>query len=426
MAKSLTSHSRNSLYLHALTTPPSGYLPLSRDTQAKVCIIGGGVAGASAALSLARRGVEVVLLEAETISYGASGQNMGFLMPLREFSAAAMKRAYGPHAQAVFDEARGLAELVVQAIDRHGIDCELQRGVLIPAAGEPAMGIIRDALNGLRTEFGDTAPVQELDAAGARAIIDTDRYVGGFLRDMPTVNPLKLTLGLADAAAAAGARLHERTRVVSFDSSADGVVVTTTTGHKVRAEHLLLATNAYLGDLCPALTRRHVPLYAASIATGPLDPAWSPVKSGMAVSEFVGGRGYSFRMTQNNSLLFGGALMGSTDDQLSRRQLAKTLRGVFPGRFDSAFPFHWGGWLAIKRFSDAPDIGEIAPRVHFVLGANLSWSVWHGEAFAGALAGDSEVYERIGKLPFGDMPGRPAVNLLLQTVREGIGRLSAL
>src|SRR5215471_12687580 len=66
--------------------------PLADDTSARTCVVGGGIAGSSLALALARRGDDVVLVDREFPGWGATGRNAGFL--LADSDCVAMAAAY--------------------------------------------------------------------------------------------------------------------------------------------------------------------------------------------------------------------------------------------------------------------------------------------------------------------------------------------
>ena len=66
----------NSYYTQTLTDSLQR-LPLTACVETDVCVIGGGLAGLSTALSLGEQGVDTVVLEANRVGWGGSGRNGG-------------------------------------------------------------------------------------------------------------------------------------------------------------------------------------------------------------------------------------------------------------------------------------------------------------------------------------------------------------
>jgi glycerol-3-phosphate dehydrogenase len=164
--------------------------------RAAVCVIGGGVIGASVALAAARRGVEVALFEAEPeLALGASGTNSGIL-------------------HTGFDSEPG--QLETRMILR---SAELRDG-LLGALGVPVMrtGAVLRA-----TDRRERAAVQELERRAQTNGVET-RPLGDslFVPGEAVTDPVTLTLALAQAAEAAGARISCDTRVDALHRERDG------------------------------------------------------------------------------------------------------------------------------------------------------------------------------------------------------------
>src|SRR5215469_14470951 len=64
-------------YYVASAHPAAGRPALEGAVDCDVCVVGGGIAGCSAALHLAERGLSVVLLEEHGVGWGASGRSGG-------------------------------------------------------------------------------------------------------------------------------------------------------------------------------------------------------------------------------------------------------------------------------------------------------------------------------------------------------------
>jgi len=90
---------------YSRTTPLQGaYPPLHDDVDVDVVVIGGGFAGVNTALSLAKRGKRVAVLESNRVAWAASGRNGGFAHPGYSLNMFALERLVGTgHTRALWD-----------------------------------------------------------------------------------------------------------------------------------------------------------------------------------------------------------------------------------------------------------------------------------------------------------------------------------
>lgn len=241
--------------------------------SADVCVIGGGLTGLSAALDLAERGHSVVLVEASRIGWGASGRNGGQLIAgyscdIDTFSA------YLPDDDVRQIWAMGLesVDLVRQRVARHGIDCDLTIGYLTAANKRRHIDALRKWRDTAASRFGYRG-YDIVERADMRRFVASDRYVGGLRHEgSGHLHPLNYTLGLARAARAAAVTIHEDTPALALERAAPYHRVRCARGH-VDARYVVLAGNAYLGQLAPALARKIIPVATYVIATEPLGDA---------------------------------------------------------------------------------------------------------------------------------------------------------
>ena len=214
--------------------------PLRGDIEADVCIVGGGIAGCSTALHLAERGYRVVLLEAHRVGWGASGRSGGQVIFGYASSQDKLIGQVGrADARRMFDLSLEAVDLVRERVERHRIDCDLHWGHLHAAIKPRHEKELRAWQEELARENNYTS-VGWLDARRVRELLATERYIGG-LYDTRSghLHPLNYTLGLAAAAEAAGALMHESSPVVTFEHGAV-TRVRTASGATVRAKHVAL------------------------------------------------------------------------------------------------------------------------------------------------------------------------------------------
>jgi gamma-glutamylputrescine oxidase len=244
-----------------------------------------------------------------------------------------------------------------------------------------------------------------LDRAGIEAALGTSAYSGGLLdRGAAHLNPLAYALGLADAAAGAGVRIFEGSRVLARN----GTGVRTDRG-SVRARFVLLAGNGYLGDLAPEVTARVLPINNFMVATAPLgaERARALIRDDVAVADSRFVVNY-FRLTPDHRLLFGG---GESYGWWFPRDIAGVVRprmlGIYPQLADVDIDHAWGGTLAITA-SRMPSFRRLAGNVlsaggysgHGVATATLA-----GRLMAEAVQGTAERFDVFASLPQASFPG---------------------
>jgi gamma-glutamylputrescine oxidase len=247
------------------------------------------------------------------------------------------------------------------------------------------------------------------------------RYLAGLLDTRSGhLQPLKYTQGLARAAEAAGALIHENSEVLRYEDGA-GVRVHTANG-TVRCAHLVLCGNAYIGAVAPSLARRILGVGTYIIATQPLgeERARSLLPQHAAVADINWILDY-FRRSSDHRLLFGGRVSYSS---VQPPRLAESMRRrmvrVFPSLADVKVAYAWGGYLDIT-MSRAPNFGRLAPNVYYLQGFS-----GHGLALAGlagklaseAIAGTAERFDVFARIPHRDFPGgrvfrRPSLMLAM-------------
>ena len=420
-------------YYSATAAIPAPAPPLAAPIQADVCVVGAGMAGCSAALHLAEQGLRVVLLEEQRVGWGASGRNGGQVLPGIAKGQAALERLIGPgDARAIWDITLEGVKLMRQRIAHYGIDCDWVDGHLQVAVKPRHLAELANEQQALaRLGYGGTRLIGQGELSG---LLATKRYLGG-LYDPGSghLHPLRYTLGLARAAQGAGVMLYEGTRASDYTVSGETVRVRTAAagasasadagaGGEVHCRHLLLAGNAYLGSLAPALARKIMAVGTYIIATEPLGEARARALIGnnAAVSDLNWVLDY-FRCSADHRLLFGGRVSYSGIERFEvvAATQARMLR-VFPQLAGTRVDYHWGGYVDIT-LNRAPHFGRLAPNVWFLQGF-----CGHGVALTGiagvlaaeAIAGSTGRFDLFARIAHRDFPGgallrRPALVLAM-------------
>ncbi|KGC51516.1 NAD(P)/FAD-dependent oxidoreductase [Burkholderia pseudomallei] len=402
-------------YYAATVNDTTRHPPLEGTIDADVCVIGAGLTGISAALNLAERGHSVAVLEASKVGWAASGRNGGQLIG----GFACGIDAFEPYLNA--DEIRlvwdmGLETLAIakERIAKHAIDCAFVPGYLSAANKPRDVDALRRSRDEAARRFGYTR-LRYVERDALAQYVQSSRYLGGlFDPDSGHLHPLNYTLGLARAAVASGARIHEDSAVTRIASEASGHVVSTARG-AVRARFVVLACNAFLGALAPALSRKIMPVGTYVIATEPLGEARAralmPAQAAICDSRFA--LDY-FRPTPDARLLWGGKVSYST---LEPRKLADAMRRdmlkTFPQLADVTIEHAWGGFVDIT-MNRAPHFGRLTPTVYFAQGFSghgVNTTGLAGKLIAEAIDGQAARFDVFGKIRHRDFPGGAALRM---------------
>lgn len=408
---------------YAATAPqPARFAPLPPgDSDCDVAVVGGGLAGLSAALELRQRGFEVTLLEAQAIGQGASGRNGGQAIYGLACDLTTIEDQLGRDAaRQVFRMSIEALQLLRERIARFGIDCDWRDGYLGVATSARKARALRDEVELLAARYDH--PLQWIEPRDLPRWIASPRYAAG-AHDPQSghLHPLKYTLGLAGAAAALGVRLHEGSPVVRLARrGAQGIELGTAAGAALRARHALLAGNVYLDaiapGLAPALGARIMPVGTYIVCSEPLGAARAAalIPCGAAVCDNNFVLDY-FRITADHRLLYGGRVSYSTrtppDLAASMQQrMARTfpqLRGV-------GVEYAWGGFVDIS-MNRAPDFGRLSgfdDRVYYLQGFSghgLALTGLAGKLVAEAVAGDASRFDLFARLKHRPFPGGAAL-----------------
>lgn len=383
---------------------------LQGEHSADICIVGAGYTGLSAALDLAERGFSVIVLEAETVGFGASGRNGGqictaFAKDMDWIEAKAGRDA----ARTAWDVAMEGRTLLQERLEKYRIDCDLRWGYLHVALKDRAMGEMQDYADTL-ARYGYSGCTL-LDKAETASRVQSDRFLGSLYEPLAGhLHPLKYARGLAMAAETAGARIFEHSAVIAADTEAREPVVQTAQG-RVRAKHLILAGNAYLGRLVPYLANRIMPVGSFIVATEPLgqDRADALIPGGEAICTWAFIPEY-FRMSADGRMLYGGraTYSGWTPRNLAQYMRPRLLQS-FPQLRDARLEHAWGGHIGIT-VERMPHIGRLGPSTlfaHGFSGQGVVLSAMYGRLMAEAIAGRLERFDAMAAFKPVIFPGGP-------------------
>ena len=313
--------------------------------EADVCVIGGGLAGLTAALELARRGKSVVLLEAKRIAWGASGRNGGFVSNgFAEGMGNVAARVGLEAAQALYRLSRFGTEFVRR---------EIADGDPSIKMGEGWQGCIRysnaeekkAAIAQMTRDYGQE--MQFLDVAETRARVDTRRYFQSSLD--PTafhMHPLRYALMIAAKAEAAGARLFENAPAVAVAKEGAVHVVKMQQG-EVRAPHVAYCVSSLDRRIHQATGRAVLPVATYVAVTEPLRQDVIRTRSAISDSRRAGNY---YRLIDEDRLLWGGAITTRVSEpaRLAER-MKRDMVSVFPELGSPKIDYAWAGLMGYAR-----------------------------------------------------------------------------
>ena len=402
----LTKHS----YYAATAQRGPGHPTLESALECDVAVVGGGLAGLSAAIELAQRGYSVIVLEAQQVGWGASGRNGGQVIAGLACDQSVIERQLGDTAsRAVWDMTMEALRLIGERRERFEIDCDWRSGFLSLAVNARKAAELQtwrahmERAYDYRTEW--IAPSQMPQwIASTRFHSGVYDPLGGHL------HPLKYSLGLARAAASLGVKIFEATAVLSMEPGSS-VKLRTARG-SVRASHVLLAGNVYLQGVAPLLEDRIMPVGTYIVASERLEPelARSLIPSGAAVCDTNFVLDY-FRPTADDRMLYGGRVSYSTATPINlAASMQRRMAATFPQLATSAVEYSWGGFVDIS-MNRAPDFGRLPgaqANVYYLQGFSghgLALTGLAGRLVAEAIAGDAERFDTFARIRHRSFPG---------------------
>ena len=381
--------------------------PLRGEIEADVCIVGAGYTGLGAGLHLAEAGYKVVVLEQAKVGWGASGRNGGQIVHSYSRDIDVIESAYGK------DVARPLGQMMfegAQVLRRHvqtyDIACDLKDGGVYAA-------ITRKRIKGLEEQkaLWEQWGHRDLDLIEDRnrihAHVGTDRYEAILIdRTGGHFHPLNLALGEAAALERNGGVIHEHSAVTKIERGAHAVV--RTAEGQVKARFVIVACNAYIGQLEPKLSGMSMPCGTQVIATEPLGAlADSLLPTDMCVEDNNFLLDY-FRLSGDRRMIYGGGVIyGARDPQHVSAIVRPKMLKTFPQLKDAKIDFGWTGNFLLT-LSRLPEVGKLSDNIFYSQGCSghgVTFTHLIGRVLSEAVRGEAERFAAFERLPHHPFPG---------------------
>ena len=389
-------------YKRQMTTATPARPALKGRVDTDICIIGGGLAGVTAAEELARAGRQVVLVDQHRVGWGASGRNGGFVSPgyAQGFDKIAARVGHAAAIDLHRMSIEGMG-LVAENIRRFGIaEANPQPGILGAVRYDPGRALA-DRRDWLLRTFG--YEVDHLDRAALGQHVTSPSYLQALHdRNAFHFDPLAYARGLARAAEAAGARIHEATPATRIDRDGAGRVVHTPEG-SITARHVIVTTGGYTTGLVPAMGRAFLPIATYVMVTRE-DPDLiaRAIHTTSAIGDDRRAGDYYRLVDGGRRILWGGKITTRTTEPRDLgRLLHRTMTATYPQLEGLGIEMVWSGLMSYARHL-MPQIGQVEPGLWHCTafgGHGMNTTAIGGRVIAEGILGQSDRWRRFA--PFG-------------------------
>ena len=385
------------------------YPTLMENIETDICVVGGGFTGVNTALELSERGFKVALVEANRISWGASGRNGGQIIGGIGGGGDRFHKSIGDDGVGeLYKMGIECVDIIRDRIDKYSIDCDLRWGYCDVALKPRHMRWLEETFKE-EQDNNYPHPLKLLNAVELKEYVGSDIYLGGMYNATGGghLHPTNLCLGEARAAAAHGATLFEQSRVLRIDYGTPSILHTE--HGSVKAKKVVLCGNAYMENLVPKLAKRVLPASTCVVATTQLSEslANSILPKNVAVCDPRTALDY-FRLTADRRLLFGGLsnYTGLVPSDYQNVMYKKMLK-VYPQLEGIEIDYAWDGQMGIG-INRMPQLGKLTDNVYFIQaysGHGVAPTHMMARITAEHIAGESKRFDMMAKIRHWPFPG---------------------
>jgi glycine/D-amino acid oxidase-like deaminating enzyme len=392
---------KEKVFWHDTLDMPTDIILNDLPPKVDMVVVGAGFPGLAAAYQMAKRGVSVVVLEAESIGWGASSRNGGMVLTGLKLDAESVEKKYGRDlTRQLFEDSIASIKTVEQIVDQEQIRCGFARTGHLLLANKPGhVASLQHEAEWLAQHFNVETRI--IPRGELHSEIGSDVYPGGLVDELSAgLNPAQYVIGLAGAAERAGAGLYPHARLVKVEKTGAGYKLRTQRGDLL-ASQVLVTTGGYTGAATPQLRRRIIPIGSYIIATQPLrqNLAHELIPHNRMVFDYKHFLNY-FRLSSDNRMIFGGRAAFFPETKSTIRSSADILRKemtyIFPQLKDIGVEYAWGGTLDFA-FDQMPHAGQL-DGIFYALGF-----AGHGVALGthlGMRLADSILDGKLKELPY--------------------------
>ena len=403
----MTSISHTNSYYAASANDKVQRPQLQQDITADVCIIGAGYTGLSTALHLAEKGYKVAILEGSRIGFGASGRNGGQIVHSYSRDIDFIERNYGKEVGTKMGAMAFEGGKILRSLgEKYNIECDLTNGGIFASCTEKQLAEMVHKKE-LWQAHGHNE-LKMLSAAEIKNHIGSELYVGGLLDNSGGhFHPLNLVLGEAAAFESLGGVIYEDSAV---EKVIEGQKVKLVTAHgSVTSDFMVVAGNAYLGDLIPRLEQKAIPCGTQIVTTEVLSKEQQQqlLPTGHCVEDCNYLLDY-YRLSGDGRLIYGGGVTyGAREPSKIESKIVPNMLKTFPQLKGTKIDYAWTGnfLLTLMRL---PQFGRIGHNIYYAQGYSghgVTSSHLAGKVIADAISGQAERFDVIASLPQYPFPG---------------------
>ncbi|MBF0676205.1 FAD-binding oxidoreductase [Pseudomonas sp.] len=386
---------------------------LEGEAETDVCVIGAGYTGLSTALFLLEHGFKVTVLEAVKVGFGASGRNGGQIVNSYSRDIDAVENSVSiEKAKLIGEMAFEGGRIIRDRVARYGIQCDLKDGGVFAAFTPKQMNHLQ-AQQRLWERYG-YEHLELLDGDAIRHVVACDNYIGGMLdKQGGHIHPLNLALGEAEAIESLGGVIYEHSPATRIERGANPIVHTPQ--GRVKAKFLVVAGNAYLGNLLPELAAKSMPCGTQVITTEPLseEMARNLLPQDYCVEDCNYLLDY-YRLSADKRLIYGGGVVyGARDPANIEAIIRPKMLTTFPQLKDVKIEYAWTGNFLLT-LSRLPQVGRLGENIYYSQGCSghgVTYTHVAGKVLAEALRGQAERFDAFASLPHYPFPGGQALSV---------------
>ena len=364
---------------------------LTKDINSEVAIIGGGYTGLLCAINLIENySLDVVLLEAGKVGWGASSRNGGFCaFPPIKTNFKNLQKIYGKdETKKFFRNSVEGSNYTKSIIENYNIDCDVTGNCNFILAHHPnKFKQIREQAEIYKSEFGIETEIyskEEFDKIGHTG---TEQY--GALSYKPgfAINPLKFVNGIARYALSKKLQIYDHTLVNKIEKNNNSYTLRTSEG-SLNTKKIVVATNGFYQEgLVPQMNSRILPVISNIIVTRKLSKNEINLHNFKTYSPIMNTKNllYYYRKLPDNRILFGtrGDFIGSDQSNLKRSiKMEKFFKNIFPDWSKVSIDYSWRGFIAMSQ-KLTPSIGKIEnEEIYYGFGyhgVGVSTAPWTGK-----------------------------------------------
>ena len=382
-------------------------LPLSGAIDADICVVGAGYTGLSAAIALTEAGFKVVVLEQAKVGWGASGRNGGQIVHSYSRDIDVIETQFG---KAVADTLGHMmyegAKIIRERVVEYGISCDLKDGGVYAATSKGKVhGLIEQ--KALWEKWGNTSLSLLESKTELKSVVNSDRYEALLVdKSGGHFHPLNLALGEAAAVEKLGGVIYEDCAVTRIERGSPAIVHTA--NGSVKARYVIVACNAYIGDLERELANMSMPCGTQVIATEPLGTlADALIPSDYCVEDNNFLLDY-FRLSGDKRLIYGGGVIyGARDPAHVESIIRPKMLKTFPQLAGIKVDYGWTGNFLLT-LSRLPEVGRLTDNIYYSQGCSghgVTFTHLIGRVLGEAIRGHAERFDAFAKLPHYPFPG---------------------